>query len=106
PLSLHDALPIYPGVRAVARYFQGEVGELSPAVPAILLGIRRGVRRSRLAGLEARGRQLRAGRAHPYRLVFPPFPHHSAAAPLDRKAEAASRLDQRSDRAQGARGGG
>ena len=64
----------------VARYLEGEVGALSAALSAILLGVRHRLHRSRLAGLEAAGRQLRAVRAHLHGLLLRLLPAHPAGA--------------------------
>ena len=84
-----------PGARlpALARHLAGEVGVVSPALPAVLLGVRAGVPRARLARLEAGRRRLRDRGAHPHRLLLHPLPHHLAAARPDRDAAAAAELD-------------
>ena len=52
------------GFPAVARQLKGEVGDLPAAVQAVLLDLRRRLRRPRLARLQAAGRRLRdRGRA-------------------------------------------
>ncbi len=78
---------------AVARHLAGEVGDLSPALQAVLLGVRAGVPRARLARLEAGRRRLRDRGAHPHRLLLHPLPDHLPAARPDRDAEAAAEFD-------------
>ena len=74
----------HPGVPAVARHLAGALGELPAALPPVLLDVRRGLRRARLARLQARRRRLRDRGAHPDALLLRALPHHPAAARLGR----------------------
>src|SRR5262249_56100449 len=85
----------HPRLPAVARYLEGALGALSPALSPVLLGLRDRLRRSRLARLQAPGRQLRADRAHLHGLLLRFFPGDSADPRQDRKNQAAAELDFR-----------
>src|SRR2546425_12345056 len=71
-----------PRLPAMARYVEGALGALSSALPAVLLGIRGGLRAARLARLEAGGRRLCHRRANLYRLLFHLLSDHSFHPPL------------------------
>ena len=60
----------HPRVPAVARHVAGALGALSAALPAVLLAVRRRLRRAGLARLQAAGRRLCAVRAHLHRLLL------------------------------------
>src|SRR3954462_14610255 len=70
----------YRGVPALARHLAGALGPLSSALPAVLLGLRPGLHRARLARLEAGGRRLCHRGTRSDRLLFHPLPDHLAAA--------------------------
>src|SRR5690349_20837886 len=81
------------GVPAMARYLEGALGALPPALQAVLLGAGRDLHRSRLSRLAAGGRNLRDRGAHPHLLLLPAFPRDPARARLFRNAEAAAEID-------------
>src|SRR5215467_14167596 len=85
----------HPRIPSVARYLESALGALSSALSPVLLGVRDRVRRSRLAGWQAPGRQLRAGRAHLHGLLLRLFPGDSAGARQGGKNQAAAELDLR-----------
>src|SRR5712664_3351498 len=66
-----------PRLPAMARYVEGALGALSSALPAVLLGVRGGLRAARLARLESCGMRLWHRRANLYRLLFHLLPDHS-----------------------------
>ena len=82
-LRRHRAVPVDPdrGGLALARSLADQVGQLSPAVPQGLLGLRRGVHRSRLSRRAAGGRRLSVARPHLLALLLPALPRDPAADP-------------------------
>src|SRR3954471_22148759 len=71
---------------ALARHLAREVGDLSAALPAVLLGVRAGLPRARLSRFGSGGRHLRHRGAPPHRLLLHPSPRDPAAAWTDRDA--------------------
>src|SRR3978361_714144 len=79
----------------MARYVQGEVGELPTAVSDRLLALRAGRHPARLCRLPAAGRHACILRATSDRLLLPPSPGDRTAARPVRDAASAPRLDRR-----------
>src|SRR5450755_82455 len=83
----------HPRLPALARYFEGALGALPAAVPAILLAVRDRGGRARLAWLQAAGRHLCDPVAHLHVLLFRLFPDRPAAARHLREDQAAAEFD-------------
>src|SRR5664279_2268128 len=81
------------GVPALARYFEGALGALSSAVPAVFLAVRYRGHRARLARHQAAGGHLCHPRAHLHVLVLRLFPDRPAAARHLREDQTAAEFD-------------
>src|SRR6185503_15857315 len=84
----------HPGLLALARYLESQVGALSPALPAVLLGVRHRLHRSGLARLQAAGGQLCPLCAHLHRLLLRLFPRDPAGAGQGREDQATAEFDR------------
>ena len=76
----HVRLHRYPVRAAVAGYFEGPLGHLSPAVQAVLLDLRGRLRGLGLSWLTSAGRHLCDPVAGLHSLLLRPLPDHPAAA--------------------------
>jgi len=72
----------HPGLPALARHLAGAVGELPAAVPAVLLDLRRGLSRARLARQQAPRRRLCVRRAASDPVPYLLSPTSSSSLPL------------------------
>src|SRR5439155_15849287 len=82
-----------PRLPAVVRYVASALGALPAALPAVFLGVRGGLRRARLARLEACRRRICYLGAYPDHLLLSPLPDHFAHPRFRRDDQAAAELD-------------
>ena len=83
----------HPRLPALARHFEGALGALSAAVPAVFLAVRDRGHRARLARHQAAGGHLCHPRAHLHVLLLRLFPDRPAAARHLREDQAAAEFD-------------